>query len=453
MKSDVPSPAAKPVSRIADVDALRGFALLGILQVNILAFSSVFYGFPNSDAELSFGFNELVQLIISTIFEMKFYLLFSFLFGYSVTLQMQSAERAGEAFVPRFLRRQAGLWIVGLLHAVLLFHGDILTTYAVLGVVLLYWRNKPDNMLIKAAVWLFGLTALLWLLVGALFWNPDQTDIAELLAEAQLAHTAYSGSFSAVIMQHITELQTMWILLLLIQAPCALAMFLLGFLAGRHQFLAQTELYRPYLKPAIKAAIVIGLPASVLTALTGLFANGTEWEVFGLALTLVTAPLLTFGIIALMLRLFGTKHGQFWRDALAPAGAYGAVQLSAAISDMQFHFLRFRSWIDRENNSDYQCSDWPVCFHCPAICEPVVAAPLLLRAAGVAAKSFDNRALAGFPKAECQIGNIKKRRQIYLPAFLLNMRIGFSLPVEPVHHSQAHPARKAGCLIAASDAQ
>ncbi|UCA46529.1 DUF418 domain-containing protein [Pseudochrobactrum sp. XF203] len=320
MKSDVPSPAAKPVSRIADVDALRGFALLGILQVNILAFSSVFYGFPNSDTELSFGFNEFVQLIISTIFEMKFYLLFSFLFGYSVTLQMQSAERAGEAFIPRFLRRQAGLWIVGLLHAVLLFHGDILTTYAVLGVVLLYWRNKPDNTLIKAAVWLFGLTALLWLLVGALFWSPDQTDIAELLAEAQLAHTAYSDSLGTVIMQHITELQTMWILLLLIQAPCALAMFLLGFLAGRHRFLAQPELYRPYLKPAIKAAIMIGLPASVLTALTGLFASGTEWEVFGLALTLVTAPLLTFGIIALMLRLFGTKHGQFWRDALAPAG-------------------------------------------------------------------------------------------------------------------------------------
>lgn len=320
MKSDVQSPAAKPVSRIADVDALRGFALLGILQVNILAFSSVFYGFPNSDAELSFGFNELVQLIISTIFEMKFYLLFSFLFGYSVTLQMQSAERAGEAFIPRFLRRQAGLWIVGLLHAVLLFHGDILTTYAVLGVVLLYWRNKPDNTLIKAAVWLFGLTALLWLLVGALFWSPDQTDIAELLAEAQLAHTAYSGSFGAVIMQHITELQTMWILLLLIQAPCALAMFLLGFLAGRHQFLAQPKLYRPYLKSAIKAAIMIGLPASVLTALTGLFASGTEWEVFGLALTLVTAPLLTFGIIALMLRLFRTKLGQFWRDVLAPAG-------------------------------------------------------------------------------------------------------------------------------------
>ena len=321
MKSDVPSQTARPVSRIADVDALRGFALLGILQVNIMAFSSVMYGLPAATTELSFGLNELVHLIISTIFEMKFYLLFSFLFGYSVTLQMQSAVRAGERFIPRFLRRQAGLWVVGLLHAILLFHGDILTTYAVLGVVLLFWRNKPDHTLIKTAVWLISITALLWLLVGALFWSsPDQTVTAELLYEARLAYTAYNGSFSAVIMQHITELQTMWILLLLIQAPCALAMFLLGFLAGRHQFLAQPDQYRPYLKPAIKAGAFIGMPASVVTALTTLWAAGTHWEVFGLALSIATAPLLTFGIIALMLRLFGTKHGQFWRDALAPAG-------------------------------------------------------------------------------------------------------------------------------------
>ena len=143
--------ASQKVTRIADVDALRGFALLGILQVNIMAFASVFYGLPTGEPEQSFGFNDLVHVFISTIFEMKFYLLFSFLFGYSVTLQMQSAVRAGEAFVPRFLRRQAGLWVIGLLHAVLLFHGDILSTYAILGVVLLLGRNSADRTLIKSA--------------------------------------------------------------------------------------------------------------------------------------------------------------------------------------------------------------------------------------------------------------------------------------------------------------
>ena len=313
--------ASQKVTRIADVDALRGFALLGILQVNIMAFSSVMYGIPSSGAEQSFGFSDLVHLFISTIFEMKFYLLFSFLFGYSVTLQMQSAVRAGEAFVPRFLRRQAGLWVIGLLHAVLLFHGDILSTYALLGVVLLLWRNSLDRALVKSAIWLIGITAVLWASLGVLLWNyPEQPDTAQLLSEAQLAYTAYTGSFSSVIMQHINELKVMWLILLLIQAPCALAMFLLGFLAGKHQFLAQPDQYRPYLKPAIKAGLFIGLPASFITALTALLAAGTHWEMLGLALSLATAPLLTFGIIAIMLKFFSTERGLFWRDALAPAG-------------------------------------------------------------------------------------------------------------------------------------
>ncbi len=312
---------SQKVTRISDVDALRGFALLGILQVNIMAFSSVFYGLPTSEPEQSLGFNDLVHLFISTIFEMKFYLLFSFLFGYSVTLQMQSAVRAGESFVSRFLRRQAGLWVIGMLHAVLLFHGDILSTYAILGVVLLLWRNSADRTLIKSAVWLISITALLWASLGVLQWMAGEVqDPAQDLLNAQQAYTAYTGSFGSVIMQHINELQVMWLILLLIQAPCALAMFMLGFLAGRHQFLAQPDQYRPYLKPAIKAGLFIGLPASLITALTALLGSGTHWEIFGLALSLVTAPLLTFGIIALMLKFFGTEQGLFWRDALAPAG-------------------------------------------------------------------------------------------------------------------------------------
>lgn len=313
--------ASQKVTRITDVDALRGFALLGILQVNIMAFASVFYGLPTGEPEQSFGFNDLVHLFISTIFEMKFYLLFSFLFGYSVTLQMQSAVRAGEAFVPRFLRRQAGLWVIGLLHAVLLFHGDILSTYAILGVVLLFWRNSADRTLLKSAIWLISITAILWASLGVLQWMVAEVqDPAQDLLNAQYAYTAYTGSFGSVIMQHLNELKLMWLILLLIQAPCALAMFLLGFLAGKHQFLAQPDQYRPYLKPAIKAGLFIGLPASLITALTALFSTGTYWEIFGLALSLVTAPFLTFGIIALMLKFFGTERGLFWRDALAPAG-------------------------------------------------------------------------------------------------------------------------------------
>ncbi|MEG1053463.1 MAG: DUF418 domain-containing protein, partial [Janthinobacterium sp.] len=119
-------------TRIADVDALRGCALFGILVVNIGAFATPWFGLGLTDPAFHGGVDRATHFLVALLFETKFYLLFSFLFGYSFTLQMQAAARADAPFVPRMLRRQAGLWLIGALHAVFLFHGDILTTYAVL---------------------------------------------------------------------------------------------------------------------------------------------------------------------------------------------------------------------------------------------------------------------------------------------------------------------------------
>ena len=133
--------------RIQTIDAIRGFALFGIFVVNILAFSSVYYGTGMAPPGGQHLVDRMLASIVSAVFELKFYLLFSFLFGYSVTLQMQSAERGGAGFLPRMIRRQAGLFLIGAAHAVFLFHGDILTTYAVLGLVLLAVRNWLDRHL------------------------------------------------------------------------------------------------------------------------------------------------------------------------------------------------------------------------------------------------------------------------------------------------------------------
>ncbi|WP_406817476.1 hypothetical protein, partial [Klebsiella oxytoca] len=75
---------------------------------------------------------------------------------------------------------------IGLAHAVLLYHGDILTTYAVLGVVLLALRNKSDRTLLRLAAWLIGVTALVWACLGlleALF--PTPVNRMEVMRQAQ----------------------------------------------------------------------------------------------------------------------------------------------------------------------------------------------------------------------------------------------------------------------------
>ncbi|GHE29491.1 hypothetical protein GCM10017673_35140 [Streptosporangium violaceochromogenes] len=149
----------RAAGRPAHVDALRGFALLGILIVNVGYLASTYHGTGLEDPGFASPLDNAVRWFVAVFFEAKFFLLFSFLFGYSFTLQLSSAGRHGVRFAPRFLRRLAGLFVLGTLHAVLLFPGDILTTYAILGLILLAARRLRPRTAVRTAVTLFVLTA------------------------------------------------------------------------------------------------------------------------------------------------------------------------------------------------------------------------------------------------------------------------------------------------------
>ncbi|WP_454813119.1 DUF418 domain-containing protein [Labrys neptuniae] len=308
-------------ARLANVDALRGFALFGILVVNITAFASVYYGRGVTDPAFTSLTGRLAEGLVSFVFETKFYLLFSFLFGYSFTLQMRSAERAGEPLVPRMLRRQIGLWLIGLTHAVLLFHGDILTTYAVLGGILLMLRHCSDRAALRLAAWLIAATGLVWAALGGLqLLAGEAVDPLTVHAEAAAALAAYAGTPGTVIGAHLQELSGIWVLLGLIQAPSALAMFLCGLVAGRRRLFEQDEEARPLLRRLLRHALLIGLPGSAFYTCTSMARPGTGWEVLGLAAGILTGPFLAGGYIAAAMLLFRTTVGMRLAAVLAPAG-------------------------------------------------------------------------------------------------------------------------------------
>ncbi len=309
-----------PAQRQSLVDALRGFALFGILVVNLVAFASPYYGLGIPDPNAQSPAGQAAALLIAGLFETKFYLLFSFLFGYSFTLQMESAQRAGASFVPRILRRLLGLWVIGLLHALFLYHGDILTTYAVLGLVLLLLRRQPDARLCRWALWLILATALLWAGIGVLA-NADPMTIstADAPARAAAALAAYRGTAATVVAQHLYEFTQVWAVLGLMQAPTALAMFLLGLVAGKRRLLAQVSPQRRLFRRLLLAGVVIGLPGAALYAWTSVKLMGVP-EIFGLSLSLLTAPFLTAGYVGGMMLWFDTRRGRMLADLLAPAG-------------------------------------------------------------------------------------------------------------------------------------
>ena len=297
---------AAPV-RIADVDALRGCALFGILVVNICAFATPWFGLGLTDPAFHGGVDRATHFLVALLFETKFYLLFSFLFGYSFTLQMQAAARAGAPFAPRMLRRQTGLWLIGILHAVVLFHGDILTTYAVLGIVLLALHRCGERAALSLALMLVGACVAFW---AALAWlqgmqPADGAEHAVAMAQkAAAALAAYRGTPASVVAQHVRELGEIWIVLLLVQAPCALAMFLCGLAAGKRELLLHAADYLPLRRRLQWAGALAGLPGAAFYAWTSVYGDSQAWQVAGLAVGLTTAPLLAGAYVAIALALF-----------------------------------------------------------------------------------------------------------------------------------------------------
>ncbi|WP_422087392.1 DUF418 domain-containing protein [Variovorax sp.] len=316
------STVASSHERQSLVDALRGFALLGILVVNIATFSSPFYGMGVPDPMAQTAVERAALFARSFLFETKFYLLFSFLFGYSFTLQMQSAERDGKPFAPRMLRRLVGLWVLGLLHAVVLYHGDILTTYAVIGGVLLLLRRRGDGVMACCAVSLVLLTSLLWASLGFLMTRAGvDADTRSLYAEAVAALHAYRGTPATVIAQHVRELAQVWVVLAFAQAPTALAMFLAGFIAGRRGLLANAGAHRALFERLFFCGLLIGVPGAMFYGLSTMRNSDSGGrEVIGLALGLLTAPFLTAAYASGLVLLFQTPRGRALVAWLAPAG-------------------------------------------------------------------------------------------------------------------------------------
>ena len=315
------APDSAPDDRQHMVDALRGFALLGILVVNIASFASSYYaqGVPDP-LGLSLA-DRIASFVRAFAFETKFYLLFSFLFGYSFTLQMRAAERDGKPFVPRMARRLLGLWVLGVAHAVLLYYGDILMAYAVLGAVLLMLRRRGDVLLACAAIGLVLLTSLAWAAIGRMYTQMDmQMGVQAAYGLATAAEAAYRDSPAAVVVQHLRDLSQTWWVTVLVQAPEALAMFFLGFIAGRRGLLAHVEAHRSALWRVWWWGLAVGLPGALAYGLPALRLNEDVRELHDLAITLLTGPFLTAAYAAGMLLLFQTGRGRMLARVLAPAG-------------------------------------------------------------------------------------------------------------------------------------
>jgi uncharacterized protein len=321
-------------------DVLRGFALLGILVVNIQ-----FMGLSSDQGargEWTHGFaNGSATFLISALFAGKFYLLFSFLFGYSSNYVIRG-DKSNRA---RWIKRCFVLIAFGALHFTFLWHGDIIFLYGLFGLLLTFFFFRADRTI---EIWtrvVFSISTVFIVLFGVL------TVIVEYLLKEDLGVTTESSL--DVILQNGTFLESIparievWILSIssgiFLQGGLAFAAFLLGLRLARSNFLS-SPIDKAANSRLMKKGLFFGLPIQVVAAAALLqneqSANPSESiYLVSLLASFVAAPLLSMFYIGLIRKLVEERpHLVLW---MKPAGK---MSLTIYISQSVIASLIFGPW-------------------------------------------------------------------------------------------------------------
>lgn len=163
--------------RIGSIDTLRGFAVLGILVMNIQSFSMPGAAYLNPHAFGSLeGLDGLVWRLSHLFADMKFMAIFSMLFGTGIVLMNTHREAAGEPVAGVHYRRMFVLLLVGLAHAYLFWYGDILVAYAITGMVIFLFRRRRVRTLLVVGLLFLAIPSAINLMAQWSMpqWPPGQ---------------------------------------------------------------------------------------------------------------------------------------------------------------------------------------------------------------------------------------------------------------------------------------
>jgi uncharacterized protein len=274
----VASAPVRPTERVGMVDALRGFALFGVLLANLSDFSLV-WAVPDAEkaALPTATWDQTTQFLRDFLVREKFYSLFSLLFGLGFAIQLVRAQERAADFLPTFRRR---LWIlaaIGLAHLTLLWWGDILLLYALLGFALIAFRGASDRTLLVTAAALLASPILIDFTImrsggrldpGAPFlWLMEAMferwfGIAD--ADAAVFDLLLDGGLIGLLQWNLPgPLYRIADLLSTNRLPKVFGMFLIGFWLGRRQLFRNIDAHRPLLRRVLISGLALGLPANL----------------------------------------------------------------------------------------------------------------------------------------------------------------------------------------------
>ena len=314
--------------RLLQLDVLRGVALFGILLVNIWGYAwgtlSLRYGALPAPAP---WLDQAAIFVVAALAEFKFYPIFAFLFGAGLALHTRSLRQqlgSWPAAQTAYKRRLRWLLLIGVLHGLLVWSGDVLSSYALAGMLILPLASGRPGRIRNLAWLLAGGFLLFMCLLYPLGPAGDAAATAQALHEFAGRYAIYTQGSALSIAALRARDYGVQMLFVIVMLPHIIIFFLLGMLSVRLGWLTQPARHRHVWKRVCAVGVGIGLPFNLLAATAIVWQTAdpyqTTFNTMLLELLLYAGgPLLAAGYVAALM-LAGPPLMARLAGWLAPVG-------------------------------------------------------------------------------------------------------------------------------------
>ena len=345
---------ALPIAeRVPLLDVLRGFALMGILIMNMPGFS--YSGGHEADGSHYWpaAYDQLAEQVRDALFSGKFNSLFSLLFGLGFTIQFARMQQADPVHADgQYLKRLLVLLVFGVMHACVFWDGDVLHIYAVLGIVLLFGLRRVSD---RGLVWIMA-GCLVYPLISSLlrvaFVTKEFTDsrvvfwksvaVRQDIAFGQGSFLDAAREYTSMMVFNYTNLYQLWGTFGW-YVSMTLTM-LIGVLAGRRLWAQRAEELMPQIRRLTWIALGVGLACSA--AFTVIFEMNRNpgpslIKTLGGLCYNVSRPAMMIFYVLLITQLF---HKPSWKSLFAPFAVAGRMPLTNYLMQTAICTALFNAW-------------------------------------------------------------------------------------------------------------
>mgnify|MGYP001233780577 CR=1 FL=1 len=271
--------------RIGSLDALRGFALFGVLLVNATMINATMMDFQshllNNPWLATENVDWMANLFVQVFGQGKFYTIFTFLFGLGFYLFTESNQKKNLPAKKLFVRRLFFLLIFGILHFAFVWYGDILHVYALVGFMLLPFEKASSEKILK---WGVGLLIFYIVSITGIYALQDAfmgnigTASTQGLNLTTLANQVYlDNDYFALVWYRTTVEFPQMLANLIFLFPRILGMFLLGYYVGKKQIIVEPLRTQNFFKKTIQ----VSLPIAIITTLAYVLIQSEVIAIFG----------------------------------------------------------------------------------------------------------------------------------------------------------------------------